>query len=135
MITCRIRKKPVALTPEEKVRQGCLNWMIDDLGYPPSQIVVEAKLSELPHLKGRGLKLPDRRVDILVYVKNRPALLVECKADSINDKPLRQLSGYRYFVEAPYVALVGAKEVKTFLVEDNQVIEYKGIPYYSSLLN
>lgn len=134
MIPCLIRKKKVAATPEEKVRQGCLFWMINDLGYPPSQIAVETALSELPHLKNLPKTFPDRRIDICVFYQGAPILLIECKAGAVEDKALRQLSGYLHWVKAPYFALVGDREVKTYHLKDQEVVCLAGLPFWDSLI-
>ncbi|MCK9204512.1 MAG: type I restriction enzyme HsdR N-terminal domain-containing protein [Bacteroidales bacterium] len=69
------RKKFVRLTPEEWVRQHFLGFMVDQLGYPASLIVVEASL-----IFNRMTK----RFDILAYTTTgKPCLVVECKAPSI----------------------------------------------------
>lgn len=70
-----VRRKFVALTPEEWVRQHTLAYLSDDLGYPQSLIAVEGSLT-LNDLK--------KRFDILLYNTNRtPVLLVECKAPGV----------------------------------------------------
>jgi len=70
-----IRKKYVRLTPEEWVRQHFLNYMIRQLGYPASLIVVEAAITY------NGLK---KRFDILAYLADgNPCLVVECKAPRV----------------------------------------------------
>ena len=40
----RVRKKFVVLTPEEWVRQHCVNFLIENKGYPESYINVEKQL-------------------------------------------------------------------------------------------
>jgi len=69
------RRRWVALTPEEWVRQHFLNHLVHDLGYPASRISVE-----------RSLVLNDmaKRADILVHGDaGEPVLLVECKAPGV----------------------------------------------------
>ncbi len=69
------RKKFVALTPEEWVRQHVIRFLAEEKEFPLSLMAVEAGV-EL-----NGLK---KRVDILVYDKTgKPILIVECKAPSI----------------------------------------------------
>lgn len=133
MIPCLVRKKPVSATPEEKVRQACLSWMVKELGYPLSQIAVEVSLKELPHLKDKPQEFPDRRVDILVYSKGNPVLLIECKAEAVKDKSFRQLLGYCHWVGSPYCALVGAKQVKTYYADSKGFVELEGLPLYYTL--
>ena len=110
-IFCASRKEYVQHTPEESVRQGTLSSLFS-LGYPHSLIVVEKKLSELVAQKQ---KVPNRRVDILCYRATEgalePLLLVECKANTFNDKELRQLLGYNFYLGAPYIALIAPSKV------------------------
>jgi type I site-specific restriction endonuclease len=69
------RKKFVALTPEEWVRQHVIRYLQESGGYPLSLMAVEAPIA-LHTLK--------RRMDILVHSKaGQPLLIVECKAPSV----------------------------------------------------
>src|ERR1035437_1139348 len=71
----KIRKKYVALTPEEWVRQNFLQYLIQEKKFPALLISVEA-----------GLKYNQlqKRMDVLVYDKQgSPYLMVECKAPEV----------------------------------------------------
>ena len=71
----RIRKKMVALTPEEWVRQNFILYLVKSKGYPASMISVEA----LVVINGLS-----QRSDIVIYNRQRlPTLIVECKAPTI----------------------------------------------------
>ncbi|GAF01413.1 type I restriction enzyme HsdR N-terminal domain-containing protein [Saccharicrinis fermentans] len=83
-----IRKKRVALTPEEWVRQNFIMFLTQDKGYPASLIAVES----LVNINGLS-----QRADIVVYNKQRqPVLVVECKAPSvkISREVFEQVSRY-----------------------------------------
>ncbi|MBS1942182.1 MAG: type I restriction enzyme HsdR N-terminal domain-containing protein [Bacteroidetes bacterium] len=70
-----VRRSWVALTPEEWVRQHVLNFLVNDLGCPPSLIAVEKQM-ELNRLV--------KRTDIVVHgTDGMPLLLVECKAPHV----------------------------------------------------
>ena len=74
-----VRRRRVALTPEEWVRQHVINYLLHDLGCPASLMGVEAGLV----LNGMA-----KRADIVVYDRSAsPVLLVECKAPGV---PLAQ---------------------------------------------
>lgn len=83
-----LRKKYVALTPEEYVRQHFTAWMTDDLGYPASLMN-----NEVP------IKLNDtsRRCDTVVFRPDgTPAVIVEYKAPTvaITQKVFDQIARY-----------------------------------------
>lgn len=93
-----VRRKNVALTPEEWVRQHLLAFLVNDKNFPAGLIGVEKQL------KVNGLP---RRTDILVYSRGmKKILLAECKAPAVNinqevfDQAARyNLSlGVKYFV-------------------------------------
>lgn len=70
-----LRKKYVALTPEEWVRQHFVNYMVEHLGYPPGLIGIEV---------GFRLHSMLRRADILVHDRTgEPVMIVECKAPAV----------------------------------------------------
>lgn len=70
-----LRKKYVALTPEEYVRQHFTAWMIDSLGYPASLISNEVAIS---------LNNTRRRCDTVVFRNNgTPLVIVEYKAPTV----------------------------------------------------
>lgn len=97
----------VVETPEEKVRQNCLTLLTKELGYPASLIAVEKSLKELIQIA----RPPLRRADILCFCPSgKPLLLIECKAVNITEAMKRQLKGYNYYLQAPYVALVNKEE-------------------------
>lgn len=74
-IFCETRRKFVALTPEEWVRQHAVQFLLNDRKYPKSLVNVE-KL-----LKVNGLS---KRYDAVVFNPDGSIfLLVECKAPQI----------------------------------------------------
>ena len=70
-----LRKKEVALTPEEKVRQWFIGVLSQQLEIPLHMMMSEA-----------GFKLGDKqfRADILIYDrKAQPLAVVECKRQEV----------------------------------------------------
>lgn len=129
-VYCIVRKKWVAWTPEEEVRQQLLTYMVDELGYSGAHIVVESSLAKLPHLKG---KFPDRRVDVLVYGNAgclEPLMLIECKEGRAKHDALEQVESYNRFVGAPYVAVVDNYKVEAMGPDRLSVDQ---LPSYDSL--
>ena len=93
------RKKFVALTPEEWVRQNFLGFMVEHLGYPRGLVAVEKQL------KLNGLT---KRCDILAYSKaGHPVLLVECKAPSVplTNEVFAQAARYNITLQVPFLAI------------------------------
>lgn len=82
------RNRWVVLTPEEWVRQHIARYLSDDLGYPPSLILLEGSL--------RVNGMP-RRYDLLVHDREgNPVMIGECKAPDvkITQKVFDQLARY-----------------------------------------
>lgn len=94
-----VRKKYVALTPEEWVRQHFIHLMVNHLGYPKSLISLEFPLIYFKSGKRSDILLSDRR--------GKPFLLVECKSARIKLGPqtLTQISTYNKIIKAPYIAV------------------------------
>ncbi len=129
------RKSLVAATPEEKVRQDLLQYMIEGLGFPKHLLVVEKQLSQLPHLEGVP-SLPKRRADILCFAKGihpefslYPLLLIECKEGEVGKDAADQALGYNHYVRAPFVAIAGDRQTKMVFPK-----ELPFLPTYAQLL-
>lgn len=118
---CFIRKKGIADTPEERVRQTLLRKMVGELGFPKGLITVEREIG-------------GRRTDIVCYTKEMlPLLLVECKAGSLNEKAIQQALGYNDRVKAPFICLANGNELKTFWFEAGKLVSVPFIPVYKEL--
>jgi len=114
-INCVIRKQSLVATPEERIRQAFIAYLLHAKGYPIRSIAIEFPLKSLPHLKNEPVPV-DRRIDLVVFdpTGSKPLLLVECKAEKLSGEHESQVFGYNPFVKAPYVALVGAEEIRLF---------------------
>ena len=83
-----IRKKYIALTPEEWVRQNFICFLVEEKKYPASLIAVESGLKYLSQKK---------RTDIVIYSNlGKPIVIVECKAPevAIKEETFEQISRY-----------------------------------------
>ena len=131
-----IRQKWLIASPEEIVRQKCIAHLIEKCQFPQEVIAVEKRLSELPHLAERKLRLPERRLDLLCFAHQLafPLLLIECKAVPLQEKMLSQVWGYNSYVKAPFVVLVNDREL-SFSWEENGETRYRDfIPSYQELI-
>ncbi|MEY3291794.1 MAG: hypothetical protein RLZZ266_819 [Bacteroidota bacterium] len=103
------RKKWVALTPEEWVRQNLLQYLIQVCKYPVELIAIE-KTIQLGSL--------NKRFDILVYHGTTPWMIIECKEGgttpwmiieckegntNLNEKTILQLLQYQQVLDAKYL--------------------------------
>jgi len=120
-----VRKKWIALTPEEHVRQYLLQYLTDTLGYPAGMIAVEKKI-----LVG-GMS---KRFDLVVYDRlHQPWLLVECKAPEteISERTLHQLLNYHRTVQCRYWVLSNGHQLFCADASDRQrVVWLDRLPAY-----
>lgn len=99
-----IRKKFVALTPEEWVRQNFIAYLQNEKDYPISLIAVEMSLK---------LNKMHKRSDIVVYnTSGKAILLVECKAPSVKIKQdvFDQIARYNMTLKVKYLIVTNGLE-------------------------
>ena len=90
MIFDVIRRKYVALTPEEWVRQHFVHYLIEQLGYPQELLANEVEVT----LNGTS-----KRCDTVLYDRNLKArMIVEYKAPNvdISQQVFEQISRYNF---------------------------------------
>lgn len=111
----------MAATPEESVRQGLIQKMIGELGFPKGLISVEKKIG-------------NRRFDLVCYTKSTsPLLLVECKAGELNEAAENQALGYNATVKAPFICLASPTAIKTLWQERGRIVSVPFLPTYDEL--
>ncbi|HYV91171.1 MAG TPA: type I restriction enzyme HsdR N-terminal domain-containing protein [Chitinophagales bacterium] len=99
-----IRKKFVALTPEEWVRQHWIHYLIEEKKYPRSLFALE-KMIELNQLA--------KRCDIVIYNREgKPFLIVECKSPDvkISQKVFDQIARYNLTLRVKYLVVSNGSE-------------------------
>lgn len=92
-----LRRKYVALTPEEYVRQHFVNWMCTELHYPASIVANEV---------GLRVNGTPKRCDTVVFGPDgRPVAIVEYKAPtvSISQSTFDQIARYSIAFRARYL--------------------------------
>lgn len=101
-----ISRKYRLLTPEEYVRQHCLNYLVNHLHYPGSLFQIEG---------GMKVDLLNRRTDIRIYNGvGEVFMLIECKAPQVELKisTLQQISQYQKTQKASYLVITnGLKNI------------------------
>lgn len=123
------RKKYVALTPEEWVRQNMLMYLVSELGYPAGRMAVE-----------RTLRVHDAnlRCDALVYNEHlKPLMLIECKAPDvpITNDTLMQIARYNQTAGVNYLLVTNGMKHYCFQRKSNEsgFISLQQIPKYVEL--
>ncbi len=129
-----IRRKHLAETPEERVRQRLLRLLLE-AGYPAQLARVELSLKELPAALLGSRKPPRRRADILWFAVTdsglKPLLLVECKQGPLLSAAEAQLRGYNSYVGAPFLAL--ANEEHLWVIASDGSLRWEQLPFYDEL--
>lgn len=100
-----VRRKWVALTPEEWVRQHTVHLLLERAGVADGLIAIEKELV------WEGTR---RRADIVVFSRaGRPWMVVECKAPSVpvTQGPLDQASRYNRAMGARYVIVTNGLQL------------------------
>ncbi len=126
-----IRKKYLVLTPEEKVRQTFLHFLISGLGFSPNLIRTEL---------GTQYHALNKRTDLLVFDNTgQPYMLVECKAAGvkISAQVIEQASRYNLTLKAPYVCVTNGKNTYCFRIdfENGTTTQLAELPKPEGILN
>ena len=123
-----IRKKNVALTPEERVRQWCIGILADHYQVPVHMMMSEA-----------GFRLGGKqfRADIIVYDrKTAPLIVVECKRPEVEltQEVLDQAIRYNMVLNVRMIIITNG--TRTFILERGEE-GYRctgNVPKYTDLL-
>lgn len=127
-----LRRKEVALTPEEEVRQWCIKVMSENLGVPLHMMMSEA-----------GFKLGGKqfRADILVYDRQaHPLAVVECKRPEVemSTEVLDQAIRYNMVLNVRFMIITNGRQ--TFAcrrVEEDGNVRYvfiEKVPSYEEMI-
>ena len=122
-----LRKKRVALTPEENVRQQFIRYLNEKRGWPLHMMGSETEISI------GDVKL---RCDIVCYGKDlTPKMIVECKRPTvkISSRTFEQIWHYALILKVEYIVVTNGKE--TFACrydqEKKQYVFIGDIPAYT----
>jgi hypothetical protein len=120
-IWCLVRKKWVAFTKEEWVRQNWLNYLIHVQHYPASLMAVEKEI-HLGELK--------KRIDILVYKNSSPWILIECKEQEVplSEQTIQQILIYNIKLNVPYLVLSNGIESFGVFIKEGEIYNISTMP-------
>lgn len=98
-VFCPVRRKRVALTPEENVRQQLIRWLVSHKGYPIGLLAAEY-----------GIKLGKKcfRCDIVAFDRNFiPLVIFECKAPNVklDGSVMEQVATYNMALGARFLVI------------------------------
>ena len=99
MIFDFLRRKHVALTPEEWVRQHFTHFLVEHKGYPKGLLGNEIEL----HIGDKKL-----RCDTILYNKEaQPQMIIEYKAPNVplQQKTFDQISAYNLLLKVDYLVV------------------------------
>ena len=120
-----VRRRWVALTPEEEVRQAVIVMLHDRYGYPLELMQVEGQISV------GGLT---RRCDIVVYKGGVPYMIVECKRPDvpISQSVCDQACRYNTVLQVPLLLLVNGRQQVVVEVDFGRKVlrQLEDIPLY-----
>ncbi|MBQ6062101.1 MAG: type I restriction enzyme HsdR N-terminal domain-containing protein [Prevotella sp.] len=116
-----LRRKYVALTPEEWVRQHFVHYLLEHKGYPASLLA-----NEVP------LRVGDKslRADTVLYDRLlRPRMVIEYKAPSIrlSQQVLDQANHYNMLLHVGYMVISNGLEHHCYKLSDDRR-EYQLLP-------
>ena len=123
-----LRKKEVALTPEERVRQWCINVLVQQMQVPQHMMMSEA---------GFRLGAKQFRADILVYDrKAQPLMVVECKRPEVEltQEVLDQAIRYNMVLNVRYMIITNG--TKTFICQQQggKFAFIENVPTYNEMI-
>ena len=123
------RKKYVALTPEEWVRQNYIRFLVEEKRFPSALIAVEM-----------GLKLNgmQRRSDVVVYSSlGTPRLIVECKAPEVKvtQETFDQIARYNMVLKVDYLVVTNGLQHYCCKLDYDQEQYYflREVPHFEEL--
>ena len=99
-----LRRKYVALTPEEWVRQHFTHYLVEHKGYPKGLLGNEIEL----HIGDKKL-----RCDTLLYNKEtQPRMIIEYKAPTIpiQQKTFDQIAAYNLLLKVDFLVISNGRE-------------------------
>lgn len=123
-----LRKKSVALTPEEQVRQWCIKVLAESMKVPYHMMMSEA-----------GFRLGEKqfRADILVYDrKAQPLMIVECKRPEVEltREVLDQAIRYNMVLDVRYIVITNGNRTFMCRRQEDGFIFIDTVPTYNEMI-
>lgn len=122
-----VRRKFVALSPEEWVRQHLIHYLVYHKEVPLSMVSVEKQLM----LNGTR-----KRTDVVVFNSSlKPLMIIECKAPSVelDQKAVNQILRYNLTLQVPYLFITNGRQHVCLRIDGNAPEILKEFPPYAVL--
>lgn len=122
-----LRRRFVALTPEEEVRQKMLYLLVEHLQVPAGLVAVEYSV------KVNGL---DKRCDAVVFgTEGRPLMIVECKAPTVKltAKTLDQAVRYYTALQPRFLLFYNGSDCHCLKVENGTLQPMDHLPVFEEM--
>ena len=123
-----LRKKEVAATPEEKVRQWFISTLRDSFKVPEHMMMSET---------GFTFGKKRYRADILVFDRaGKPLAVVECKAPDVelSGETARQAMRYNAVLDVRFVVLTNGNSTLAFARQGGVFRPIRTLPLYEQML-
>ena len=138
MIWDPLRKKNVALTPEEAVRQWFIKVLQEQMGIPLHMMASEVGFKFGSDVGGlEGVKRKEYRADIVVYDRAaKPLMIVECKRPEVelSDAVLRQALRYNRVLDVRYLALTNGTRTLLLKREGETFVFLDQVPTWEEMI-
>lgn len=123
-----LRKKEVADTPEERVRQWFISTLRDSMGVPVHMMMSEA---------GFDFGQKHYRADIIIYDRaGKPAAVVECKRPevTITEEVARQALRYNAVLDVNFIFLTNGNRTYVYRREGDNFAHMDHIPSFEEMI-
>jgi hypothetical protein len=119
------RKKWVRLTPEEWVRQNFFQYLVQVKKIPSSLIAIEKEI-QLGELK--------KRCDLIVYHKEKPWMIIECKEMNVPlaQNVLEQIIRYNMGIAVEYLVISNGRFSYGWQRVNNEFMSLDDLPMWSN---
>lgn len=127
MVFDPLRRRFVALTPEEEVRQKVLYLLVEHLKVPSGLVAVEYSVK---------VNRMDKRADAVVFdQEGQPLMIVECKAADvkITEKVLDQAIRYHSALKPKYLLLFNGSDCRCFHTKSGILTAMGHLPDYEEM--
>ena len=127
-----LRRKEVALTPEEEVRQWFIGFMNKKMMIPMYKMMSEVSLNY-----GEGPVRKEFRADIVAYGRDSsPLVIVECKRPDITltQETLEQALRYDMVLNVRYIVITNGKSTIIALKDGDRLEFMKRPPLWEEII-